>query len=159
MGAIASGGITVLERDVVDQLGIPSAVVDRVARAEQRELERREVLYRGNRPYPELHGRTVIVVDDGLATGATMAAAVAALRELGPSKIIVAVPVGSTAACAALERLADECVCLAMPEPFYGVGMWYHDFAQTTDDEVRWLLAEAEEEKNDVGTPARAGAS
>lgn len=153
MGAIASGGITVLDRDVVDQLGIPPLVVDRVARHEQAELERRQRAYRGARPFPELHGRTVIVIDDGLATGATMAAAVAALRELGPEQIIVAAPVAAPSTCAMLRRSADDCICALTPSPFHGVGLWYEDFAQTTDDEVRALLAEA----RDNAIPAGAG--
>ncbi|HUF26972.1 MAG TPA: phosphoribosyltransferase family protein [Gemmatimonadaceae bacterium] len=144
MGAIASGGITVLEQDVIRELGIPPGLVERVARSEQVELERREALYRGTRPFPELRGRTVIVVDDGLATGATMAAAVAALREPGPAKIIVAVPVAAPPTCAMLGEIADECICVATPTPFHGVGMWYVDFGQTSDEEVRSLLAEAD---------------
>lgn len=141
MGALASGGVRVLNEEVLSYLGLDERVIEQVARAESAEIERRERLYRDDRPAPVLAGRTVITVDDGLATGATMRAAVAALRQLGPSRIVVAVPVGAAATVAELEQQADEVVCVATPEPFWAVGTWYHDFSQTSDAEVRQLLA------------------
>jgi predicted phosphoribosyltransferase len=143
MGAIASGGVRVLNHDVVHGMGIPERVIEAVAAAEERELARREQLYRDGRPAPDVRGRIVILVDDGLATGSTMRAAVAALRELGPKRIVVAVPTASPAACAEFAEIVEEAVCAITPEPFYAVGMWYEDFSQTTDDEVRTLLREA----------------
>lgn len=144
MGAIATGGVTVRNEEVVRALRIPDDVIASVAAREQRELARRERLYRGDRPAPDVRGRIVILVDDGLATGTTMRAAVAALRQQGPARIIVAVPVGARETCAELGAEADEAVCARTPEPFYAVGLWYGDFAQTTDDEVRDLLHRAE---------------
>ena len=141
IGAIASGGVTVLNEDVVDALAVPPGVVEAVAGRERVELERRERLYRGERPPPEVAGRTAIVVDDGLATGATMRAAVLALRRLDPARVVVAVPVASRQAAEELGAVADACVAVATPSPFFGVGLWYRDFSQTTDDEVRDLLA------------------
>jgi putative phosphoribosyl transferase len=143
MGAIATGGVRVINADVVDALRIPPAVIDRVAAEEARELERRERAYRGDRPEPDVRGKTVILVDDGLATGSTMRAAVAALRAQGPARIVVAVPVGAQSTCEELSREVDEIVCLAMPEPFLAVGRFYDDFSQTTDQEVHDLLAAA----------------
>ena len=143
MGAIASGGVMVLTDDVVRPLGIPSEVIDEVAERELRELQRRERLYRGGRPAPEVRGRTVILVDDGLATGSTMRAAVAALRRLGPERIVVAVPTAAPSTCEEFRHEADECLCEITPDPFYAVGVWYEDFAQTGDDEVRALLDRA----------------
>jgi len=145
MGAIASGGTRVLNAEVVSQLNISEEVIEAVAAEEQQELTRRERAYRGERPAPNVHDRTVILVDDGLATGSTMRAAVAALRRQNPARIIVAVPVGSPETCAELEREADDVVCAAMPEPFYAVGLWYDDFTQTTDEEVHDLLSRAAE--------------
>jgi putative phosphoribosyl transferase len=141
MGAIAEGGIEVLSEDLIRDLGIPRALVQQVAVRERLELERRDVLYRGERKTPAVRDRTVIVVDDGLATGASMQAAVLALRQHAPACIIVAVPVGARETCELLRRLADQVVCVATPEPFNAVGLWYEEFAQTTDDEVRRLLA------------------
>jgi predicted phosphoribosyltransferase len=141
IGAIASGGVTVLNDDVVNALAVPPGVVEAVAGRERDELERRERLYRGERPPPEVAGRTAIVVDDGLATGATMRAAVLALRRLDPARVVVAVPVASRQAVEELGAIADACVAVATPSPFFGVGLWYRDFSQTTDDEVRDLLA------------------
>ena len=141
MGAIATGGVTVLNSAVVDTLRISDDVIDQVAAQEQRELERRERLYRGDRPPPDVRGKTVILVDDGLATGATMYAAAAALRELGPSRIVVAVPTAAPETCDAFRDAVDEIVCAITPDPFYAVSLWYEDFSQTTDDEVRELLA------------------
>jgi len=143
MGAIASGGVVVLNDDVVGALGITPDVIDRVATRERRELERREREYRDDRPPPDVRGRVVILIDDGLATGSTMRAAIAALRRGGPGRIVVAVPVGPPEACAEFGKEADEAVCALEPEPFYSVGAWYDDFTQTTDDEVRDLLAAA----------------
>lgn len=142
MGAIASGGARVLVPEVVRALRIPEQELDRVADVEYRELERRERLFRSGRAPLDLAGRVVILVDDGLATGATMKAAVQALRELGPRRVVVAVPAGATETCDALAEEADQVVCAATPEPFQAVGLWYQDFTQTTDDEVRALLAE-----------------
>ncbi len=140
MGAIAQGGVRVLNRDVIDGLGIPPAAVDRVALAEGAELARRERLYRGDASAPELRDLTVLLVDDGLATGSTMAAAVAGVRAHRPHRIIVAVPVASPEAVEALRQVADECVALLTPRSFGGVGQWYEDFSQTSDEEVRSLL-------------------
>jgi predicted phosphoribosyltransferase len=141
MGAIASGGVRVLNDDVIRQLHVPPSAVEAVARAEQQELERRERAYRGARQALPMEGRIVILVDDGLATGSTMRAAVLAIRRQFPSQIVVAVPVGAREACRAMDQLADEVVCARMPEPFQAVGLWYEEFEQTTDEEVRRLLA------------------
>jgi putative phosphoribosyl transferase len=146
MGAIASGGVRVLNEEVVRTLHIPDETVDAVTAAEQRELERREQLFRGERPPADVRGRTVILVDDGLATGSTMRAAVAALRRQQPTCIIVAVPVGAVETCEELGAEADEAVCVRTPDPFYAVGIWYGNFSQTTDEEVRDLLERAAEE-------------
>lgn len=141
MGAIAEGDVTVTHDDVIRDLRIPAdAVADTVAH-ERRELARREATYRANRPRSPIADQTVIVVDDGLATGATMEAAVAALRRLNAARIVVAVPVGSAETCARLRRTADEVVCPLTPSPFNALGAWYDDFSQTTDDEVEALLA------------------
>lgn len=141
MGAIASGGVQVLNREVVDMLQVPEKVIAEVAEREQKELTRRTREYRGARPEPEVTGKTVILVDDGLATGSSMRAAAHALRHAGTKRLVVAVPVAPPETCAALGQEVDQIVCLMRPEPFYGVGMWYEDFAQTTDEEVRDLLA------------------
>ena len=143
MGAIASGGVRVLNEEVVNFLQIPVTVIDTVAAQEQQELERRALRYRSGRPPLDVHGRTVILVDDGLATGATMRAAVLALRQQQPARIVVAVPVASSTVCHELEAVADEVVCAATPEPFYAVGLWYENFEQTSDAEVCDLLAQA----------------
>jgi predicted phosphoribosyltransferase len=143
MGAIATGGVRVLNDDVVNYLQITGDVIDAVAASEQRELERRERAYRGNQPEPNVRGKTVILVDDGLATGSTMRAAAAALRQQNPAKIIVAVPVSAAQTCDEYRMGVDDIICAKIPEPFMGVGMWYRDFSQTTDDEVRELLADA----------------
>jgi putative phosphoribosyl transferase len=141
MGAIASGGIRVLNPDVVEYLRIPPAVIDAIAAREMKELDRRERAYRGDRPEPDVRGKTVILIDDGLATGSTMRAAVEALRHQNPARIVVAVPVSAPQTCDEYRMGADEIVCARTPEPFYGVGMWYYDFSQTTDEEVREFLA------------------
>ncbi len=144
MGAIAMGGVRVLNTDVVNYLNIPDEVIDAVAAEEQIELSRREKLYRGERPVPNVRGQTVILVDDGLATGSSMRAAADALRKQEPARIIVAVPVSAPQTCEELQMQVDEIVCVMTPEPFYGVGLWYEDFSQTTDDEVRELLGRSE---------------
>jgi len=140
MGAIATGGVRVLNDDVVNYLDVPGEVIDAVAASEQRELERRERLYRGTRPAPDVKGETVILVDDGLATGSTMRAAAAALRQQQPARIVVAVPVSAVQTCDEYRMGVDEIVCAMTPEPFHAVGLWYKDFSQTTDEEVRHLL-------------------
>jgi predicted phosphoribosyltransferase len=141
MGAVATGGVRVLNDEIVRGLGISEHEIDAAAARELQELARRERLYRGDRPLPDIAGRTVILVDDGLATGATMRAAIAAVRQQQPARIVVAVPTASPDTCEALKAEADDVVCAMTPEPFLAVGHWYEDFTQTTDDEVRELLA------------------
>jgi putative phosphoribosyl transferase len=143
MGAIASGGVRVLNDDVVAELGITEEDIARTALVEGRELERREQRYRNGRPVADLRGRTVILVDDGLATGATMRAAALAVRGQGPERVVVAVPVAAEPTCDEFRAEVDEVVCALTPEPFLSVGSWYEDFSQTTDEEVRELLARA----------------
>jgi putative phosphoribosyl transferase len=143
MGAIVSDNIRVLNEDVIRSFQIPQSVIDEVAVNELRELERRERLYRGNRPKPDISGSTVILIDDGLATGATMRAAAAAVRTKNPAKIVIAVPTAASDTCSAFENEVDKTICVATPEPFYGVGAWYEDFSQTTDKEVCELLNKA----------------
>ncbi len=140
MGAIASGGLRVLNMDVIEALGISPAAVESVADRELLEIERQERTFRGNAPLPELSGRTIIVVDDGLATGSTMRAAVGALRQSDPARIIVAVPVAAAETARRLRGEADAVVCLSAPLDFHAVSMWYDDFSQTSDEEVRSLL-------------------
>jgi putative phosphoribosyl transferase len=149
MGAIASGGVRVLNRSVIDHLRITSDQVEEVASQEGRVLAHREREYRGDRPPAELAGRTVVLVDDGLATGASMRAAVAAVRNQGAGRIVVAVPVAARETCEALESEADEVVCAVTPQPFYAVGLWYDDFSQTTDEEVGMLLAPTDQRQSD----------
>jgi predicted phosphoribosyltransferase len=141
MGAIASGGIRVLNESVVRLLGLTERDIEPVEADERRELQRREREYRADRPPLGVRDKVVILVDDGLATGSSMRAAVKALRRLGPARVVVAVPVGARETCAEFEMEADEAVCAREPEPFHAVGVWYDDFAQTTDEEVRDLLA------------------
>ena len=143
MGAIASGGVQVVNEDVVRNLGLTPATLTSVAAIEQQELTRREQAYRGERPPVTVDGRTVILVDDGLATGSTMRAAVAALRGRQPARIVVAVPIAALETCEDLRVEVDEIVCAMTPTPFYGVGEWYEEFNQTQDDEVRNLLERA----------------
>ena len=145
MGAIASGGVVVLNEEVITGLGITEEEVEAVARREADELVRREQLFREGRPPPEVRGRTVVLIDDGLATGSTMLAAIAALRQLGPAHLIVAVPVAAPPTSARVAEEVDDLVCLATPEPFYGVGQFYADFSQTSDEEVRALVHRAAE--------------
>jgi putative phosphoribosyl transferase len=140
MGAIAAGGVQVLSHDLIADLGIPTALVEQTAVRERLELERRDRLFRGDREPPVVRDRACMLVDDGLATGSTMEAAIVALRNSRPASIVVAVPVGARETCERLSRLADRVVCLAMPEPFSAVGQWYDDFSQTTDEEVREAL-------------------
>lgn len=143
MGAIAAGGFEVLNEEVIAELGIPEKAIAAVAEREQAELRRREELYRADRPPTAVHDRVAILVDDGLATGFTMRAAVAAVRELGARRLVVAVPVGAADTCAAIEREVGTVVCPLQPEPFHAVGLWYEDFSPTTDEEVRECLAAA----------------
>jgi len=145
MGAIASGGVRVLNADVVAWYSVPDAIIEETAREEQAELERRERVYREGRSAVEVGGRIVVLIDDGLATGSTMKAAVQAIRAGTPSRVIVAVPVGALDTCREFQSIADEVVCARTPEHFSAVGQWYHDFSQTTDEEVRSLLHERRE--------------
>ena len=147
MGAVASGGLRVINDGVVEAARVPMDVIDAVTSAEWRVLRERERLYRGDRAAAPVGGRAVVLVDDGLATGTTMRAALAALHQRSPASLVVAVPVAAPATCAALRGEADEVVCALTPEPFYAVGFWYEDFSQTTDDEVRALLGRAQEGK------------
>ena len=143
IGAIASGGIRILNSDIIRMLSIPEEVINFVARRELQELQRRERLYRGNRPPPEVRDRTIILIDDGLATGASMRAAVAGVRAQHPARIVVAVPAAAAETCDAFRSAVEDVVCAITPEPFYGVGRWYEDFSQVTAEEVRTLLEEA----------------
>jgi putative phosphoribosyl transferase len=145
MGAIASGGLIVVDQELVRRLGIPEELIPRAIADELRELERREAAYRGDREPPQLEGKTVILVDDGLATGATMRAAALAVRERNSARVIVAVPVAPAETRERLRDDVDDVVCALTPEPFYAVGFWYDDFSQTSDDEVRELLARTTE--------------
>jgi putative phosphoribosyl transferase len=140
IGAIASGGVRVLNRELIEELQLSEGLIDRITATEQRELERRERLYRENRPPLVVRDRTVILIDDGLATGASMMAAVRALRPQNPKRIMVAVPVAAAETCQQFRAEADDVICPATPEPFGAVGAWYHDFSQTSDNEVRKLL-------------------
>jgi putative phosphoribosyl transferase len=143
IGAIASSGVRVVNEDIVRYLKIPDTLIDTVTEREIRELERREREYRGKRPAPELKDRTVILIDDGLATGASMRAAILGLRAHSPAQIVIAVPVAALETCEALRHEVDQIICASTPEPFYGVSRWYENFSQTTDEEVRLLLEEA----------------
>lgn len=143
LGAIASGGVRVLNSSVVESLGITEEEIDAIARKELRELNRRERAYRDDRPAPEVRGRTIILVDDGIATGSTMYAAIAALRQRGAGRIVVATPTVARTTYEEMRTQVDEFVAVIMPEEFYGVGQWYQDFSQTTDEEVRALLDQA----------------
>lgn len=154
MGAIATGAVRVLNPEIIRALQIPNDVVDRVTEVELEELRRREREYRGNRPPPRVHGQTAILIDDGLATGASMRAAVSALRRQEPAHLVVAVPTAARDTCADFQPLVDEIVCATTPEPFLGVGRWYEDFSQMSDEEVRDILQRAwreQEEKVHAG--------
>jgi putative phosphoribosyl transferase len=147
IGAIASGGVRVLNEEVVSGIpGLDDSVIDRIAATELEELERRELLYRGGRPMPNLQGRDAILIDDGLATGATMRAAIEAVRSQQPSRIIVAIPVGSAETVRSIRKIVDDVICLTTPAFFYAVGQSYRNFNQTTDEEVRRLLELARKE-------------
>ena len=158
MGAIASGGVRVLNQDVIAWYRIPEHIVDDVAREEQIELERREREYRPGSDASSLRARIVVLVDDGLATGSTMKAAVQAVRAHEPSRVVVAVPVGSMQACCEFASIADDIVCARTPEPFSAVGQWYHEFSQTTDEEVRTLLEAANTTSPQVSDPRSSSA-
>jgi len=145
LGAIAPGGVRVLNEDVIQTLAVPPEVLDEITAGQTAKLEQLEQVYRGDRPPADVRDRTVILVDDGLATGSTMRAAVEAIRLQAPRRIVVAVPVGSANTCAELTGTADEVMCAQTPEPFCAVGLWYSDFTQTTDEEVRALLERARE--------------
>jgi putative phosphoribosyl transferase len=159
-GAIASGGVRVLDRNTVESLGVTGLDIERVTRAEERELERRERAYRDGRPILDVRGMTVILIDDGIATGSSVRAAIRALRQMKPARIVIAVPVAPPSVCNRLRVEVDELVCLEMPEPFYGVGRFYDDFSQVSDEEVKELLDSAsrqlrESRHQDVQTIAR----
>jgi putative phosphoribosyl transferase len=147
MGAVASGGVRVLNDEVVRSFGVAESVIEAVAEKEQIELKRRESLYRGDNPMPEAVDKTILLVDDGIATGSTMRAAVAALRQKHPAQIVVAVPVAPPSTCEDLQAEADEVICVATPQPFYAVGQWYKIFDQTTDRQVRELYERSKRRK------------
>ena len=151
LGAIATGNIQVLNDEVVQTLHLPAQTIERIVQKEQQELERREHLYRGNRPAPDLRDRVVILVDDGLATGASMRAAARAVRRQHPTRLVVAAPVAEPSVCAAFRQEVDEVVCVQTPAPLYGVGYWYRNFSQTSDQEVHDLLARAEQAQSMAG--------
>jgi putative phosphoribosyl transferase len=154
MGAIASGGVRVFNEELVNYLGIPDEVIDEIAAVEQRELERRAVAYRDDRPPPQVKDRIVILIDDGLASGSTMRAAAASLRLQKPRRIVVAVPVSSPETCDEFRSEVDEIVCAVTPQHFQGVGLWYDDFSQTSDEEVRELLKRAAQREQYVASSA-----
>src|ERR1700716_3078342 len=156
MGAVATGGVRVLNDQIVDRLGIPDHLIEAVAPREQQELSRRERLYRGGRPPPNIRGGTVILVDDGLATGATMHAAIQALRQQQPARIVVAVPTASPETCEEMRAEVDDVICAITPEPFHAVGLWYQDFTQTTDEEVQDLLTQRDTPSETETTESRA---
>lgn len=146
MGAIATGNVRFINHDVIDWLHISEETIEQVAQQEQQELARRDRAYRGNRTPPLVKDRTIILVDDGIATGSTIQAAIATLKQQQPKEIVIAVPVAAPSVCQALNEEVDELVCLRQPEPLHSISLWYEDFAQTTDEEVRHLLAKAERE-------------
>ena len=140
MGALASGGVRLINQHLIRQLGVSESEVERITRQEQQELERRELRFRGSRAFPDLKGKTVLLIDDGLATGASMRVAVTALRQEGAKRVVVGVPVASPDTCDSFRDITDDIVCVVTPEPFHAVGLWYEDFGQTTDEEVHDLL-------------------
>src|SRR5262249_21772994 len=146
MGAIATGGVRILNPEIIRSFGVSDRIIERVSEEEERELKRRERAYRGDRPPLDAAGRIVVVVDDGLATGSSMRAATIALRKLEPARTVVAVPVAAPETCSELQTQVDEIVCVDTPDPLYAVGLWYENFDQTTDDEVRDLLERAANE-------------
>jgi putative phosphoribosyl transferase len=150
MGAIATGGVRVLNQEATS---FPDSIIDDVVKREQKELERRERLYRGDRPAVDIQGRTIILVDDGLATGATMRAAAMALRQMKPLKIVVAVPVAPPETCEAFRSEVEDVICAITPDPFVAVGAWYEDFSQTSDEEVRQLLEQASRDQQRAISP------
>jgi putative phosphoribosyl transferase len=150
-GAIASGGVRILDLDTVRALSLSASEINQVTQAEEWELERREHKYRGGRPRLRLAGLTVILVDDGIATGSSMRAAIRALRQMKPAALVIATPVGPRAACDRLRAEVDELICLETPEPFYGVGQFYQDFSQLTDEEVAELLDKASQQQQEHG--------
>ena len=152
MGAIASGGVRVINQELVNYLGIPDEVIEAITAIEQRELERRALAYRDKHPSPGIEGRIIILIDDGLATGSTMRAAAVSLRLKKPQRIVVAVPVSSPETCDEFRSEVDEIVCAVTPQHFQGVGLWYDDFSQTSDDEVRNLLKRATQRKHHVAS-------
>ncbi len=154
MGAIASGGVLVLNQRVLSEMPLPKRVIDDVAARELLELERRELAFRGDRPPHDPRGRTVVLVDDGLATGSTMRAAIDAVRLRGPAAIVAAVPVGATSTCRSIAHLVDRLVCVIESATFFAVGEWYEQFSQTTDEEVRRLLEEAAASSRSETRPA-----
>jgi len=151
MGAVAPGGVLILDDRLVRGLGIPDEVLQETVEKELRELERREAAYRAGRPPLDLEGKTVILVDDGLATGATMRAAALALRKYRPARVVVAVPVASAETCDEFRADVDEIVCALTPSPFHAVGLWYDDFSQTSDEEVRELLRDSSDDEETAG--------
>jgi putative phosphoribosyl transferase len=154
IGAVASGGSEYLNRELIDALGLSLEELDEIRGRERAEVQRRTARYRGDRPWPDLHGRSVIVVDDGAATGATALAAIAALRDHRPAEVIVALPVAPADACRHLETAADRVVCLRSPQPFLAIGNWYVEFGQVSDEEVRALLREAAAAAEEADRPA-----
>jgi putative phosphoribosyl transferase len=159
-GAIGSGGVRVLDRDVVSSAGLSDLVIEQVTRAERTELARRELMYRGGRPPLDVRGKTVILVDDGIATGSSLRAGVRALRQMHPAAIVIAAPIAPESAVNRLRHVVDDVVCVAIPESFYGVGQFYCDFSQVSDEEVNELLDRAsrqrgEQQYHDAGTSAR----
>ncbi|WP_019499375.1 phosphoribosyltransferase [Pseudanabaena sp. PCC 6802] len=146
MGAIAMHGIQVLNHSIIKKLGVDRATIERVTASEKQELARRDRLYRGDRPFPDLHGQTVILIDDGIATGATIRAAIQAIQASHPHQIVVATPVAPASTCKELNEVCDRVVCLMQPEPLYSISNWYDDFSQTTDAEVKYLLAQSTRE-------------
>lgn len=148
MGALAMGGLTVFNEELIRDLGISKQAIEKVIQMEERELRRRETAYRGDEPYPTLTGKTIILVDDGIATGASMRAAVSAIRQLNPASIIMAVPVVEVNTYEKMAKIVDKVVCPLKPEFFYAVGQWYDDFTQTTDEEVRELLVKSKLMRN-----------